>query len=224
LILWRRQTRDESTATTVRRPRWEWLLVLHLLVAAALGLMLGRPSVQLPGGRHVGVVLDTSASMAARDVAPSRFAVARQRAAALARDATPRDRFTLVSASRQPRIVLLAGSAAALSSALDGLQTEDGGPDMATAIALAAGQADPQAGGASEVVVFTDRVSGVLPGDVPVSFQITEGGNERLAIASASVRRTPDGGGRLAGFASVVNPGQQERSGTLTVTSATGIL
>jgi hypothetical protein len=76
------------------------------------------------------------------------------------------------------------------------------------------------------VVVFTDRAGqlGVAPGDVPVSFQVTEGGNERLAIAYASVRRAPDGGARLAGFASVDNPGQQQRSGTLTVTGASGIL
>jgi hypothetical protein len=226
LILWRHVPRDEATATTLRRPRWEWLLLWQVLLATALSLMLARPVVDLPGQRHVGLVMDVSASMAARDVTPSRFDAARQSALDLARGAGPRDRFSLVSAGRQPTVLLLGGSASALEASLAALQIEDGMPDLATAIGLAASQSGPAAGGVSEIVVFTDRSAelSAAPRGTPVSFHVVSADGERLAIPFASVRRTPDGGGRLAGFASVVNPGQQERHGTLTVTNGTNVL
>src|SRR5690242_4719736 len=78
LLLWKRMARDLEAEASWRRPRWDWLLVLQLLVALCAALALARPAILGGGGQRLVVVLDASASMAARDVQPTRFAAARQ--------------------------------------------------------------------------------------------------------------------------------------------------
>src|SRR5919204_5634739 len=81
LLLWKRMPRDLEAEASWRRPRWDWLLVLQLLAALSAALALARPAILGGGSQRLIVVLDTSASMAARDVQPNRFAVARQQVA-----------------------------------------------------------------------------------------------------------------------------------------------
>src|SRR4051794_29560690 len=81
LMLWKRMARDLEAEASWRRPRWDLLLALQLLVALLVALALARPVVLGSGGERLVVVLDTSASMAARDVQPNRFSAARQQAA-----------------------------------------------------------------------------------------------------------------------------------------------
>src|SRR5437879_8135346 len=82
LLLWKRMARDLEAEAAWRRPRWDLLLALQLMVALLAGLALARPAVLSSGGQRLVVVLDTSASMAARDVQPTRFAGARQQGSA----------------------------------------------------------------------------------------------------------------------------------------------
>jgi len=81
LFLWDPSLRDREASAFFQRLQRDPLLILQILALVALSLALARPAVTLmgDGARKVVVVLDTSASMKARDVSPSRFEVARAR-------------------------------------------------------------------------------------------------------------------------------------------------
>src|SRR5207244_596493 len=87
LMLWGAELRDREASTFFQRLQRDPLLILQLLALVALALALARPVVTVTGegARKVVVVLDTSASMKARDVSPSRFDAARSEAAPLGR-------------------------------------------------------------------------------------------------------------------------------------------
>src|SRR5260221_8921956 len=68
LLLWKRMARDLEAEASWRRPRWDLLLALQLLVALLAGVALARPAIFGGGNQHVVMVLDASASMAARHV------------------------------------------------------------------------------------------------------------------------------------------------------------
>ena len=85
----------------IRRLPLTLLLLLHLLVAALLGLALSRPQlIGAPIGiaRHTAIVLDTSTSMAARDGSGTRFAEAQERAQALLRELRAGDHAAIIAA------------------------------------------------------------------------------------------------------------------------------
>src|SRR5438552_8789163 len=105
VLLWQRARQDLLVHLPVRRLERSLLLVLQLLTAAVVVLALARPQVVLPaaGGLATVLVMDTSASMQATDVAPSRFEAARAAAVAeVARGAGP---VMVVDAGPQPHAV-----------------------------------------------------------------------------------------------------------------------
>ena len=226
LLLWKRMARDLEAEAAWRRPRWDLLLALQLVVALLLGLALARPAVVGGDGQRLVVVLDTSASMAARDVQPTRFAAARQQVIDLVNGAAPDTRVWLVTAGAVPRVVVENGSPSNLSPALDGVQPEPAAGDLATAVRIAAGLASPQAGGGRHVVVVTDGAFSLdLPSQpVPVSFTFVGGGPQNLAVSEVSLRRpvesadsTSTSSSYLAGFARVVNFGSEPRATSMTI-------
>src|SRR5213083_3721397 len=87
LLLWPTSLRDREASTFFQRLHRDPLLILQLLALLALCLALARPvaTVTGEGARKVVVVLDTSASMKARDVSPSRFDIAQAAAVQLVR-------------------------------------------------------------------------------------------------------------------------------------------
>src|SRR5207244_523500 len=102
---WEGARQDLLVHLPVRRLERSLLLVLQLLTAAVVVLALARRQVVLPaaGGLATVLVMDTSASMQATDVAPSRFEAARAAAVAeVARGAGP---VMVVDAGPQPHAV-----------------------------------------------------------------------------------------------------------------------
>src|SRR3954466_549167 len=100
LLHWQNLPRKHE-GERIRRLPLTLLLLLHLLVAALIGLALGRP--QLAGAlggtaRQTAIVVDISTSMAASDGATTRFAAARERARAALSGLGSGDRATLIAA------------------------------------------------------------------------------------------------------------------------------
>ncbi|MFQ5459691.1 MAG: VWA domain-containing protein [Anaerolineae bacterium] len=79
--LWRAIVEDPPANAPWQPPRPSMLLFLQLVALAALIAALARPFLltDAPAGEHLVLILDRSASMAARDVAPSRLAEAKRR-------------------------------------------------------------------------------------------------------------------------------------------------
>src|SRR5260221_4487354 len=78
-FLWRQVIRDVQANAPFQKLRKNLLLLLQLIAAALIILALSAPFVRLfaLGGRNIILVVDTSASMGATDVRPSRQEVAR---------------------------------------------------------------------------------------------------------------------------------------------------
>src|SRR5262245_58000589 len=147
----------------IRRLPLTWLLLLQLLVAALIGLALGRP--QLAGAlggapRQTAIIIDTSTSMAARDGASTRFAQARERARAALNALSGTDRAILIAAGPSARVVASggAGELAGLLEALERLRPGGTGVDLAGALTLAEAAFDRER--ARHVLVISD---GALP-------------------------------------------------------------
>jgi hypothetical protein len=132
LFLWRRA---HEAAESRRRISPTWLLLLQLLFAALAALALARPSLSFQGPPDQVVVIDASASMAARDSDGVRLDKAR----ALAERLIGRGgRTALVRAGLDAVVVApLSSDRPALRRALAGLEAGDRDADLARAVDLA---------------------------------------------------------------------------------------
>jgi hypothetical protein len=104
--LWRKSIEDLHVNSLWQRLRTNLLLLLQLLLVALVMLALVRPGwsgVKLEGTRYV-FLIDNSASMSATDVAPSRLAEAKRRAAELIEQMASGDVGMLVSFSDTARV------------------------------------------------------------------------------------------------------------------------
>jgi Ca-activated chloride channel homolog len=219
LMLWRHLTRDLEADAAWRRPRWDLLLALQLLIALLVALVLARPAMDVGSGQHLVVVMDTSSSMRARDVSPSRFEAAQNIAADAIREAGDGAKVTLVKAGQRPQVIVDAATPAVATSAVQSLTPETESGDMATAVRVAAGAAQSQVGWAGRVVAVTDGAFtlDVSPQAVPVTFKLVGGTAENMALSEVTLRRLIERGDSLAGFARVVNFGSTARSPTMTI-------
>jgi len=159
-LLWRRAVLDRQASAPWQRLRISRLLLLQLLAAALLVAALVRPALALPGGlgAHTVVILDTSATMQANDVAPSRFEDARRQVREILGRAGGGQRVTLIAMGRSARIVASAtGDIAPVSTALEGLHPSNASADLQQALALAASAAGTGAG--TRVLLFSDGIT-----------------------------------------------------------------
>ena len=221
LLLWKRMARDLEAEAAWRWPRWDLLLALQLLIALAIAIAIARPAIQGVSEQHLAVVLDTSASMAARDVSPTRLAAAKQSVADAVNAQPPATPISLVTAGTKPVVVVDNGAPAAVLQALDEVQADPDAGDLPSALRVATGLAS----GGGSVVVVTDGAfnTSLPPESVPVTFKLVGGGAQGLAVSEVSLRRPVEGNDYLAGFARVVNAGSDPQTTTLAIL-ADGVL
>lgn len=162
--LWQRVLSDKQSSSLFSKLRQLLSLLLQLAMVAALVLALGDPRGQghREEGRTFVVLLDASASMAAKDVLPSRFEQARQKVRELIEGMAAADRMLLVRMGATPApLTTLTGDGALLKTALDGVRVHDTGADFDAALRLALdalhGQSRP------EIVLVSDGALGALP-------------------------------------------------------------
>src|SRR6185369_6069701 len=85
LLLWDPALRDREASTFFQRLQRDPLLILQILALLALTAALARPAITVSGqgNKRVAIVMDSSASMKATDVGPSRFVQAQREALGL---------------------------------------------------------------------------------------------------------------------------------------------
>src|SRR6266852_9592058 len=107
LLLWQAALRDREASTFFQRLQRDPLLLLQILALLALTVALARPFITVMGhgAKRVAIVLDSSASMKATDVWPSRFAQAQREALAFLGRLGEGAEVMVIEAAVQPRVV-----------------------------------------------------------------------------------------------------------------------
>lgn len=222
-LLWQRLLRDREANAPWQRLRRNLLLLLQLLILALLTLALARPFLPAPTvvSGSVVILLDSSASMQASDVAPTRFDAAREAAQEIVAGLGASDVATIIAVGPQPRLLASpTGDKAILRRALDDAAPTAGPADWEAAFALSAGGL----AGAEEVraVIISD---GALPETLPllpgeVRFVGVGGGSDNLAITALATREGAEG---PQAFLRLVNYGDSDAE-PLIEFSADGVL
>jgi Ca-activated chloride channel family protein len=202
--------RDREASTFFQRLHRDPLLILQLLALLALALALARPvaTVMGQGARKVVVVLDTSASMKARDVSPSRFEGARAGAASLVRGLGEDAEVMVIEAGVQPKVTAAMGRGRERAlSAIRAAQARDIPTRLSEAVrtARALVAAEPRA----EIHVFTDGAF-TLPqsedvADPRVRWVGVGRQGQNVAITSLSIRKNYFGAFDYQAFVALVN-------------------
>ena len=215
LHLWPDQIRDRQANVPWQRLRPSWLLFLQLLAAAVLVAAAVQPA--LPAGaalaRHSIVLIDSSASMQATDVAPSRLEVAKRQANAIIDQLGPQDRMTVIAVGPVARIVAsVTGDRDTLHRAVNAIAASNGAADLSAALAMAAGLV--RAGDDARAYLFTDGIvqplrptTSGLP--FPVEYHRVGVSGENVGLTSLTVRTSAQS---RAAYLHVQNFGQQPRS------------
>ncbi len=230
LYLWNSLLQETQANAPLQKLRRSLLLFLQLLAALLLILALARPFVYGAGvsGHTIVIILDTSASMNATDVGPSRLAAAKSAADDfVAHDLRGGDVATIIAASNKPQSLVsgFTGDGGRLQSAIDGATPTDTVADMPAALTLAQSLVGTRSG--AEIRVFSDgaysaddlkKLAAVPLGGTDVALHsVGTASPDNLAITRLDGRRNPQTGTNEV-FAEVQNlGGKAHSSGTLSL-------
>lgn len=235
-FLWRRAVEDLRANAPFQRLRRSILLLLQLLMLAAILLALGGPVLSLVGGagqRYV-ILIDSSASMNATDVEPSRLDEAKRQAVEFVDTLRDRSFFSLTeNADRAMAITFNEGSKVMcnftsdkemLKSAINEIDQTDCSSSLSEAMRVA--QAHAQTVGEkvnnrsskkrAKLVLFSD-------GRIPDSEEIvTDSGDmafhcigksgENVGFTKINIRRSFDNPAQVQVFAAAANYCSQEKA------------
>jgi hypothetical protein len=198
-MLWESALRDLQANAPWQKLRSSllmWLQIAFLILAA---FALARPAIKVlaSSGQTIAIVLDASGSMAATDVAPTRFGDALRKAEKLVMDLSPGDRATIIQSGAQTRVLApLTADKGALKRALSRAQTQDTSSDLREGIVLASSLLKNQKTGSKgpgQIYLFSD---GAVPpladlntGDIGLQFVKIGRGSDNVAITALDVRR-----------------------------------
>ena len=222
LLLWDPALRDREASAFFQRLQRDPLLLLQILALLALTLALARPAVTLKGqgAQRTVIVLDTSASMKATDVGPSRFVAAQREALAFLNRLPAGTEVMVIEAGIQPRVLVpFSRDRERITSALKAIEARDLPNRLSEAIrtARALTARDP----AAEIRVFTDgahTVSAADGRDDPRVHWVGVGrGGRNVGITNLAIRKTFYGALGYRVFASVVNFSEEPQSFTFTL-------
>jgi Ca-activated chloride channel family protein len=207
-LLWTALITDVEANAPWQKLRRSLLLLLQLLLVAILALLAARPFLERPAGlaRDIVLVLDTSASMAATDVAPNRLEAAKTAALDALRDLPAGGKVSVVTADRTARIVVNETvDLGRVRQALDEIEPTSAAGDLGDALELA-GKLAARSGDA-QILVATDGALATAPTaevDAPIKVLPVGRSRKNQAIVALAVRTAPSAVTRSV-FVSVAN-------------------
>ncbi len=217
LLLWDPALRDREASAFFQRLQRDPLLLLELLALLALTLALARPVVTLEGrgSQRTVLVLDTSASMKATDVSPSRFAAAQREALAFVKQLPSGAEVMVIEAGIQPRVLVpFSRDRQRVAAAIRALEARDLPNRLNEAIrtARALTAEDPRA----EIRIFTDGAHAAPVGDsggqARVRWVGVGRGSRNVGITDLALRKTFFGAFGYQAFVSMVNFSEEPQS------------
>jgi uncharacterized membrane protein len=210
LLLWAPALRDREASAFFQRLQRDPLLILQILALLALTLALARPAVTImgEGARKVVIVLDTSASMKARDVSPSRFGVAKSEAVALVNRLGEGAEIMLIETGVQPRVLVPLGrDRERVVAGIRSAQARDLPHRIIEAVRTAGALVGTDS--RAEIHVFTDGSFTLAQTpemtDPRLRWHGVGQGGRNVAITNLSVRKTYYGSFEYQAFVSLVN-------------------
>jgi Ca-activated chloride channel family protein len=186
-FLWRQVIRDVQANAPFQKLRKNLLLLLQLIIAALVILALARPLWRTYGigGRNIVLIIDTSASMRATDVAPTRLDAAKQAAYDLINGMKPGDLMMVLSASSRPEAATgFTAERAELRRAVDGLKPRDTPTNMRDALNLAADLVSARNNGEN------GRIELVSDGGFETQTTGTAGGTPEYTLSNLNLGKT----------------------------------
>lgn len=222
----------EVRGPQMRLPPITPVLLLQLAAAALLSLALARPRLDFLDGpatlSRLVIVVDTSSSMAAQDVAPSRLGAAQTRATQLLAGLSAHDSVALVTAGPQPRLVADSRQVGVtgLVAALAALEPAGVSQDWPGTLALAAAATLPEH--TNRIVIYTDGAF-VFPETLTtasyparIDWQRVGGPQPNQAVVALAAR--PTGTGGLEVFARLANFSDRSAERTVTLTADSQVI
>ena len=214
-FLWQELAKVERLSTPFERFRRNLLWLLQLLLLLLATIALARPYFQsdLPPGRAVVLVLDTSASMGALDGAPTRFDDAKKAALDVVNGLSSGDEAMLVVAGPPTEVrVAFTNNHADLRTALKGLSATEADGSLRDAVELALSVAKTRPG--VQVVVFSDgggeSLSDLPSGGADIRFVNAGSASSNVGIVALDLRRSPSSDLERQVFVTVENYGLDE--------------
>jgi uncharacterized membrane protein len=211
VLLWAPALRDQQASALFQRLQLDPLFLLQLLALVLLTVALARPTLTLQGkgADRVILVMDTSASLKARDLGGSRFREAQNRAVALLEEAGSGAEVMVIEAGVQPNIRMPFGrDGNRARRAIFGMQAHDQPNNLREAIrtALALVPAvDPRV----RIHVLTDGAFDAgMVGEFPdprVRWVSVGGGSRNVGITQFAIRKSYYGIYDFQAFLSVTN-------------------
>ncbi|HYE78249.1 MAG TPA: BatA and WFA domain-containing protein [bacterium] len=255
-LFWRQVLEDVEANTPFQKLRYSHLLLVQLLIASLLVLALMNPAIVYPAtaGLDTVFVVDTSASMAAEDGAPSRLETVKKELRKIIDDKGRRDRLAIVAAGADAEALTdLTPDASQLRAALDLLKPESvasslpQAADLALQLLAEARERDkgprrsnqpepppppPTAGQRpqAQVVVFTDdpiSVGEPPTGAIPVRWAYQPVGfsdTQNLAVLTAALTNPDSEAGTMSLFLTTYLKGNGLAEAELKVYQGTNLL
>lgn len=222
LLLWQELAKTQHLATPFEKFRNNLMLLLQLLLLLLLTLAFARPFLEkeFVAGRSIVLVVDTTASMGAKDGKPTRLASA----VALAKDAIndigTGDEAMLVVAGPSTQVpVPFTRDMHVVRDALDGLHPTGAEGSLREGIELAASLAKSRP--SVEIVVLSDGgavdLGDLDVGMADVKFVPVGSGDTNSGILALDLRRSPTSDLERQLFVTVQNFGPKDVSGTVGV-------
>jgi von Willebrand factor type A domain/Aerotolerance regulator N-terminal len=209
-LLWQRLVADVEANAPWQRLRRSLLLLLQLLLVIVLAFLAARPFVERPAGLagDLVLVIDTSASMQATDVVPSRLEAAKAAAIDALRDLPAGGRVSVIAAGRTAKVVANGtDDLGHVRQAISGIEASNDIGDLGDALRLASALA--ARAGDAEILVATDAALATPPSgtlDAPVRVLTVGRDATNAAIVALAVSTAPSGLSHSV-FISVANLG-----------------
>lgn len=213
-FLWESALRDLQANAPWQKLRSSLLMWLQIAFLVLAIFALVRPAIKVlsRGGQNIAIIMDASASMAATDVAPSRFGRARSEALRLVNALSEGDRATVIAAGAQTRVLASSRDKNILKRAINDAQTQDTSCNLREAVVLASSLLtgkQKQASRGAQIYVLSDGAVAPLDdlsvGDIGLQFVKIGARNDNLAITAMDVRRGYSAGSDYQIFATVRN-------------------
>lgn len=207
-LLWQRLLTDVEANAPWQKLRRSLLLALQLLLVLLLAVLAARPFFERPAGLagDVVIVIDTSASMAATDVPPSRLEEAKKRVLEALRELPANGTVSVIAAGRTARVVINGTTdLGRVRAAIEGITVSPSTGDLGDALNLA--NALAARAGDADILVATDAALAIKPTNrLDHEVKVLQVGRERRnqAIVALAVRPAPSGVTRSV-FVSIAN-------------------